>query len=89
MAAYKAKYNRTPDAMAVLGYDAMRVMAEAIKQAGKPDRQAITDALAKIKDFPGASGTITIDAEHNARKPIVILRIENQKADLYKTYPPE
>lgn len=88
--AYRAKYGgRTPDAMAVLGYDAMRVMADAIKRAGKADRQAITDALAQTKDFPGASGTISIDAEHNARKPIVILQIKNDTATLYKTYPPE
>ena len=87
--AYQAKYNKTPDAMAVLGYDSMRVIADAIKRAGKPDRQAITDALAQTKDFPGASGTITIDAEHNARKPIVILQIKNDTAALYKTYPPE
>ena len=87
--AYQAKYNKTPDAMAVLGYDSMRVVADAIKRAGKADRQAITDALAQTKDFPGASGTITIDAEHNARKPIVILQIKNNVAALYKTYPPE
>ncbi|HSU67559.1 MAG TPA: ABC transporter substrate-binding protein [Tepidisphaeraceae bacterium] len=87
--AYQAKYGKTPDAMAVLGYDSMRVIADAIKRAGKPDRQAITGALAQTKNFPGASGTITIDAEHNARKPIVILQIKNQTATLYKTYPPE
>lgn len=87
--AYQAKYGKTPDAMAVLGYDAMRVVADAIKRAGKADRQAITDALAQTKDFPGASGTISIDAEHNARKPIVILQIKNDTASLYKTYPPE
>lgn len=88
--AYRAKYGgKTPDAMAVLGYDSVRVLADAIKRAGKVDRQAITDALAQTKDFPGASGTITIDAEHNARKPIVILQIKNDAAELYKTYPPE
>jgi branched-chain amino acid transport system substrate-binding protein len=87
--AYKAKYGRIPDAMAVLGYDSMRVMADAIRRAGKPDREAIAEALAHTKDFPGASGTITIDAEHNARKPIVILQIKNNVAALYKTYPPE
>lgn len=87
--AYEARYHETPDAMAVLGYDAMRVMADAIKRAGKLDRQAITEALAQTKDFPGASGTITIDADHNARKPIDILQLKNGTAVLYKTYPPE
>ena len=87
--AFQDKYHKTPDAMAVLGYDAMRVMADAVKRAGKADRQAITDALAQTKDFPGASGTITIDAEHNARKPIVFLQVKDHKDTLYKIYPPE
>ncbi len=86
---FRAKYNKTPDAMAVLGYDAMRVMADAIKRAGKADRQAVTDALAQTKDFPGASGAISIDAEHNARKPIVILQLKDSKAALFKTFQPE
>jgi len=63
--------------------------ADAVKRAGKADRQAITDALAQTKDFPGASGTITIDTEHNARKPIVFLQVKDHKDTLYKIYPPE
>jgi branched-chain amino acid transport system substrate-binding protein len=75
--AYRAKYGgKTPDAMAILGYDAMRIMADAITRAGSTKGRAIRDALAATKDFKGASGTITIDKDRNARKPIVILKIE-------------
>ena len=81
--AYYAKYQETPDAMAVLGYDAGRVMADAIRRAGSTDKTAIRDAL------PGASGLITIDKDHNARKPIVVLKIDDHKATVFKTYPPE
>jgi branched-chain amino acid transport system substrate-binding protein len=78
--AYKAKYNgKTPDAMAILGYDAMRIMADAITRAGKTSGKAIRDALAATKDFAGASGKITMDANRNAQKPIVILKIEGDK----------
>ena len=87
--AYQARYHDVPDAMAVLGYDAARVMADAIKRAGKVDRTAIRDALAQTKDFPGASGTITIDADHNARKPIDILKIVDHRATLFTSYAPE
>jgi len=86
---FQAKFHRTPDAMAVLGYDAMRVMADAIRRAGKADRDAITEALARTKDFPGASGKITIDKDHNAHKPIVILQLKNFDATLFKTFQPE
>ena len=68
---------KTPDAMAVLGYDAMKLMADAIKRAGNTDGPKVRDALAQTKDFPGASGVITIDEKRNAKKAIVILKIEN------------
>jgi branched-chain amino acid transport system substrate-binding protein len=77
---YKKKYNgKTPDAMAILGYDAMRIMADAIQRAGKTNGKAIRDALAATKDFSGASGKITMDANRNAQKPIVILKIDGGK----------
>jgi branched-chain amino acid transport system substrate-binding protein len=81
VAAYRAKYNnKTPDAMAILGYDAMGILADSIKRAGNTGGRAIRDEIAKTRDYPGASGTITIDAERNAQKPIVILKIDNDQA---------
>jgi len=78
VAAYEKKYNgKVPDAMAVLGYDAMKIMADAIQRAGSTDGTKIRDALASTKNFPGVSGSTTIDANHNARKPIVMVKIED------------
>ena len=81
--AYRARYKnpdgspKTPDAMAILGYDAMRLLADAIKRANSTEGPKIRDALAATRDFPGASGTITIDENRNAKKPIVILKVTN------------
>jgi branched-chain amino acid transport system substrate-binding protein len=83
VSAYKAKYKnpdgspKVPDAMAILGYDAMKLMADAINRAGSTDGPKIRDALAGTKNFPGAAGPITIDENRNAKKTIVILKIEN------------
>jgi branched-chain amino acid transport system substrate-binding protein len=78
VADYKAKYGgKTPDAMAILGYDSMRIMADAINRAGSTNGDKIRDALAATKDFPGASGVTTIDKDHNATKSLVILKIQN------------
>lgn len=76
---YRKRYNKTPDAMAVLGYDALRLMVDAIRRAGSTDPVKLRDALAATKDFPGASGNITIDKDRNARKPIVVLKYEHGK----------
>jgi branched-chain amino acid transport system substrate-binding protein len=77
IAHFKAKYNgELPDAMAILGYDSMKLMADAISRAGSTDGKAIRDALAKTKDFGGAAGKITIDKDRNAQKPLVVLSIK-------------
>jgi branched-chain amino acid transport system substrate-binding protein len=77
---YMAKYSgKVPDAMAILGYDAMKIMADAINRAGSTDGTKIRDALAATKDFPGASGITTINEKHNADKAIVILEIKGGK----------
>jgi branched-chain amino acid transport system substrate-binding protein len=87
--AYKAKYNgKMPDAMAILGYDAMNIMAAAITQAGNTKGKDIRDQLAAVKDFPGASGTITIDKDRNAQKPIVVLKIEGGKTKFVTSVQP-
>jgi branched-chain amino acid transport system substrate-binding protein len=78
IADYKAKYGgKTPDAMAVLGYDAMKLMADAIRRAGSTDGAKIRDALAATRDFPAVSGDISIDADRNARKAIVVVQIRD------------
>jgi branched-chain amino acid transport system substrate-binding protein len=90
VAHYRAKYaNKTPDAMAILGYDAMGMLADAIKRAGSTDGRQIRDALAHTKGYPGASGNITMDARRNAQKPIVILKIENDQAHFVATVQPD
>jgi branched-chain amino acid transport system substrate-binding protein len=86
---FQARFGENPGAMAVLGYDAGEVIIDAIKRSGKADPAAIRDALATTKDYPGVSGSITIDANHNARKSLVMLEIKDHAAHLVKTYTPD
>ena len=77
VADYKAKYDgKVPDAMAILGYDALKIMVDAVGRAGSTDGAKIRDALAATVDFKGASGITTIDSQHNAKKSLVILKID-------------
>jgi branched-chain amino acid transport system substrate-binding protein len=86
---YKAKYNTLPDAFAALGYDAAKLLADAIKRAGGTESQKLRDAIATTKDFPGVSGKITINAERNADKPAVILTIRDGALHYYGTVEPK
>lgn len=76
---FKSKFGEVPDAMAVLGYDAASLLYDAIKRAGSADSSKIRDALAATKDFGGVSGTLSMDENRNAKKKLVILKIEGGK----------
>lgn len=73
---YKARYGGVaPDALAALGYDAMKVLGDALKRAGTTDGAKLRDAIAQTKDFPGVTGTITMNAERNVDKPATVLEL--------------
>ncbi len=87
---YKALYgNLSPDAHAALGYDAMRVLADAIQRAGTTDGPKLRDALAQTKNFPGVTGLISINNERNAVKPAVVLKLQDAKYIYQETIQPE
>jgi branched-chain amino acid transport system substrate-binding protein len=73
---YKAKYGMAPDDVAALTYDAFGLLAQAIKEAGKLDRQAIRDALAKIQKYEGVTGTMQFAGTGDPIKSAVILQIK-------------
>jgi len=77
--AYQAKYNKVPDSFAALGYDSAKLLAQAIKDAGAADPVKIKDALAKIKDFQGITGKMSINAQHNPIKKIVVIEYKDGK----------
>lgn len=89
VADFEKRYGEVPDALAACAYDAFRVVAEAIKRAGKVDRTALRDALAATRDFDGVTGKITIDANRNARKAATILTIKNGKQAFVQTMAPQ
>jgi branched-chain amino acid transport system substrate-binding protein len=86
---FKARNGSAPDALAALGYDAMRVLADAIKRAGTTEGPALRDAINATKDFPGVTGSITIDKDRNAVKPAVVLDLQDGKYIYKETIYPE
>jgi branched-chain amino acid transport system substrate-binding protein len=85
---YKARYKQTPDALAALGYDAAKILADAMSRAGSAEGAKVRDALAATKDFPGVTGKITINKDRNAVKPAVVLKVENGKFVYVETVSP-
>jgi branched-chain amino acid transport system substrate-binding protein len=82
---YKDRYKRTPSSIAAQGYDAARLLADAMGRAKAMTPDDIRAAIQDTKGFQGATGVITIDAERNADKPVVIVRIKDKQFTYYAT----
>ncbi|MCX5659165.1 MAG: ABC transporter substrate-binding protein [Planctomycetota bacterium] len=77
---YKAKHKgEVPGALSACGYDAAKILADAMGRAKSLSGKDIAAALAETKDFKGVSGNITIDAQRNANKSAVVLQIKGGK----------
>ena len=79
---YQDEYGGEPDALAALGYDAARVLFEAMRHAKSLSGPDLRDAIAAVKGFDGVTGTIGFDANRNTTKPAVILGFEDGKPKL-------
>ncbi|OGV45500.1 MAG: ethanolamine utilization protein EutJ [Lentisphaerae bacterium GWF2_57_35] len=78
--AYQTKYGKTPDDVAALTYDAFGLLVEALKSAGKVDRKALRDALAKVPSFDGVTGHMKfVEGSGDPIKSAVILQIKDGK----------
>lgn len=77
--AFQKKYNHAPNVFAALGYDAGKLLVDALKRAGSDDPEKIVKALAETKDLKAGTGTISMDANHNPIKQAVVL--ENRDGD--------
>ncbi|KUO77460.1 MAG: branched-chain amino acid ABC transporter substrate-binding protein [Desulfosporosinus sp. BRH_c37] len=89
--AYKAKYsNELPDLFAAQGYDALMLVAKAIKDAKSADPEKFKDTLAVTKAYDGVSGTITFQASREPIKsPVYLLEVKGGKFALLKKVPVE
>jgi len=87
---YEAEYNKGIEITAIMGHDALMLMAAAIEKAGVAEPEAIRDALETIEGVKVLSGTINMDpATHNPmNKAAVIIKIENGEFVFYKKFEP-
>lgn len=72
--AYKEKYGKEPSMFNALGYDAVNMLAEAAK--GAKTSKDIAANLAKLTDFDGVTGKMTIDDKHNPIKSAIMVGLD-------------
>ena len=88
VAAFKAKYNKAPNAFAALGYDSVYLLKDAIVKAGSADSTAVKNALAAIQG-EYVTGNLSFDSKRNPIKAAVMLELvkddDGKLAAVYKT----
>lgn len=78
--AFVAKYGHEPDQFAAQTYDAFYIMHKAAEESGSTtDRKKFRDALAKIKNFEGATGKFEFDENRDPKMDLDVLEIKNGK----------
>lgn len=88
IADFKKAYGVVPDGLSAMGYDAMKILADAMTRAPSLEKSAIRDTLAQTKDYQGVTGKITIDADRNTIKSAVVLRVEKGEFKFQQTINP-
>jgi branched-chain amino acid transport system substrate-binding protein len=73
IAMYYEKYGLLPDSYAALGYDSFMMAVEAIRRSQNGHPEDVAAELAKTVDFAGVTGTISLDANHDAVKDVYIM----------------
>jgi len=81
--------DKDPNVNAALGYDAYMIVLDAIKRAGKADPAGITKAMGETKGFEGVTGSTTINASHDAEKPVGLVTIKDGKKTYVGSITPE
>jgi branched-chain amino acid transport system substrate-binding protein len=84
-----------PDDVGALTWDALGIVKKAIESTGKltgnieKDRQAVRDAMAKIKEFDGITGKMTFTEDGDPIKCAVIVKISDKgEFEFYKSVCP-
>ncbi len=88
VAAYRRRYGRDPSGIAAQGYDAARLLADALARAEPLDREGLRRALAATRDFAGATGQITIDEGRDAKKAVLVVAVRERRFRYFAAAPP-
>ena len=72
---YRQKTGTLPSPTALAAYDAVRLVAAALRVSG-PNRARLRDRLAKARNFPGVSGAISFDGAGNNQAGFLLTRLQ-------------
>ena len=88
ISAYTGMFNEIPDGGAALGYDAVRLLVQAMRRAPDLTPTAIRDQIAATKNYSGATLISGYDENRHTSKSAAINRIVDGEVQFYKLIEP-
>ncbi len=87
--AFKKQYGHKPDAWAAQGYDAVYLLAEAIRRADSAQPHDVAKELGRIEDYGGVTGKYSFDSTGDLiGNPMEVVILEDGKLRLLNGSPP-
>lgn len=83
---FKAKYNKSPNSFAALGYDSVYMLKDAMLKAGTTTDVAKIRAAYEATNGDYVTGHITFDAKRNPVKSAVIIKLVKKDGKLASAY---
>ena len=88
VSAYTGMFNEVPDGGAALGYDAIRLLVQAMRRASDLTPTAIRDQIAATDNYGGATLILGYDKNRHTAKSAAINRIVDGEVQFYKLIQP-
>lgn len=89
--AYEAKFGHPPEnSFAPLGYDAIGLIANSIRQADSAEPEAIREAMTATRDYPAVTGVVSYTRENMVPpKPVSIISVQGAQFNVEDIWRPE
>jgi branched-chain amino acid transport system substrate-binding protein len=87
---YRKRFDQDLDVHAAVAYDSIRLLAEAMRRTKTAQGTRWREELLRLDDFESLTGPLKFDREdHNARRPVLIVRREGNQVKLARKFDPE
>jgi len=85
---FDAAYGRRPKTTAAMTYDAVRLLLDAMENAGSVESDAVRTSLATGAEFEGVTGRISFDGGGSPRRSAVISKVIGGEAKFFRVVDP-
>ena len=72
---YKNRFTSPPGVVAAHSYDAMDILLTTLNNSPDHSVSGVKQMLSRVRDYPGVSGTTTLDLNGDASKPVYLKRL--------------